>query len=128
MYLKENNLVAMSNLASLYEEQGDTLSAAEYREKVRWHRMRNPYYRYQLAQSDFENGEYESAIENLEFAIKNRQNEDRFYSLMSMSYLMAGDREQAREWMERASEIAVERSDQRKYNQKLEMLMRPNSG
>jgi Flp pilus assembly protein TadD len=128
MYFKENNLVAMSNLASLYEEQGDTERAEEFRERVARHRMSNPYYRFQLAQSEFESGEYESAIKNLEFAIDARENEDRFYSLMSMSYLMKGDREEARKWMERAEEIAVERSDKRKYNQKLEMLMQPGPG
>jgi Flp pilus assembly protein TadD len=126
--LDPGNLVAMSNLASLYEEQGNSVRAEEYREKVKWHRMRNPYYRYQLAQVDFENGDYKAAIGNLEYAIKRRKTEDRFYSLMSMSYLMAGDRDKAREWMERASEIAVEYSDKRRYNQKLELLMQSPSG
>ena len=126
--LDPGNLVAMSNLASLYEEQGDTARAEEYREKVKWHRMRNPYYRYQVAQADFENGDYEAAIGNLEYAIKRRKTEDRFYSLMSMSYLMAGDRDKAREWMERASEIAVEYGDKRRYNQKLELLLQSPSG
>ena len=61
-------------------------------------------------------------------AIEDRRNEDRFYSLLSSSYLMAGDMEEARRWMEKAGQIAVEYSDQRKYNRKLEMLMEMDPG
>jgi tetratricopeptide (TPR) repeat protein len=121
--LDDIDLVAMSNLASLYDELGRTEQAAEFRDKVKWHRMRNPYYRYQQAQMDFENGEYEAAIANLEFAIRRRDNEDRFYALMSMSFLMSGDTVKAREWMERAREVAVENVDKRRYGRKLELLM-----
>lgn len=124
----EANPVAMSNLSSLYQEQGDTARADHYRELVRRHRMSNPYYRYHMAQSDFDNGDYDSAIKNLEYAIKTRKKEDRFYLLMSSSYLMKGDREEARRWMKKAEEVAVEYADKRKYNQKFEMLMGLESG
>ena len=118
-----SNPVALSNLASLFEEEGDTERAAYYRDLVKRHRMGNPYYRYHLAQSDFDAGNYDSAIANLKSAIRIRKKEDRFYSLMSSCYLMKGDREEAGKWMKKAEEVAVENVDKRKYNRKLEMLM-----
>jgi hypothetical protein len=121
--LDESNPVALSNLSSLYEEQGDSERATHYRDLVKRHRMRNPYYRYQLAQADFDSGDYDSAIAHLEEAIRHRRSEDRFYSLMSSSYLMKGDLEEAGKWMKKAENIAVEYADKRRYNRKFEMLM-----
>lgn len=121
--VEQFNLVAMSNLSSLYEEQGDAERAAFYEEQVKYHRSQNPYYRYEQARLDFDSGNYDSAIRHLKFAIREQRKEDRFYSLLSSSYLMKGDTENARRWMEKAEEIAVEYSDKRKYNHKLEMLM-----
>ena len=117
------NLVAMSNLASLYEEQGLVERAAEYRDRVAAHRNRNPYYRFYLASEDFTNGDYGAAIGNLRYAIRKRDDEPRFYSLLSLSYLMQGDRQAARRWMEKAEEVAARTADQQRYHHKLEWLM-----
>jgi len=117
------NLVAMSNLSSLYYEQGHTDLAEQYRGQVESHRMRNPYYRYQAAQEDFVNGDYDAAIDNLKYAVRERKNEDSFYMLMSLSYLMKGDREAAQHWMKKAEEVAEQAADKHKYNSKYELLM-----
>jgi len=117
------NLVAMSNLSSLYSELGNTELAEQYRSQVKSHRMHNPYYRYQVAQEDFVNGDYDAAIENLKYAVRERKNEDSFYMLMSFSYLMKGDREAAQRWMKKAEEVAEQAADKQKYSSKYEMLM-----
>ena len=117
------NLVAMSNLSSLYYEQGHTELAEQYRGQVESHRMHNPYYRYQAAQADFVNGDYDAAIENLKYAVRERKNEGSFYMLMSLSYLMKGDREAAQRWMKKAEEVTEQAADRQKYNSKYEMLM-----
>jgi Flp pilus assembly protein TadD len=117
------NPVAMSNLASLYEEEGLTEQAQVYRNWVQSHRMRNPYYRYELAREAVVSGDYQSAIDHLNYAIRIRQNESRFYSLLSISYLMRGDEAAARRWMEQAESVAVEEADRQKYHHKLEWLM-----
>jgi Tfp pilus assembly protein PilF len=117
------NLVAMSNLSSLYHEQGHTELAEHYRGQVESHRMRNPYYRYQVAQADFVNGDYDAAIDNLKFAVRERKNEDSFYMLMSLNYLMKGDREAAQHWMKKAEEVAEQAADKQKYSSKYELLM-----
>jgi Flp pilus assembly protein TadD len=117
------NLVAMSNLASLYDEAGMTEQAETYRNWVRSHRMNNPYYRYQLARDAVIHGEYQAAIDHLNHAIAEREHESQFYSLLSISYLMSGDKAAAQRWMEVAEAEAVQEADRQKYHHKLEWLM-----
>ncbi|MGK2926736.1 MAG: transglutaminase domain-containing protein [Lysobacterales bacterium] len=120
---ERNNLVAMSNLASLYDEEGLTEFASVYKAQVEAHRMQNPYYRYMLANEAFVSGDYRTAIEHLDYAISARKNEDRFLSLMSMSYLMLGDREAAQGWMKKAEAAASEDRNKQRYHHKLELLL-----
>ena len=123
-----SDLMAMSNLASLYEEEGKSEQAGFYLSKVRSHRMRNPYYRYQLANTAFNDGDYREAISNLKMAIRQRKDEDHFYYLLSLSYLMSGDKEEAERWMKKAEEVAEESEDQKKYHHKLDLLKSQQSG
>lgn len=118
-----SNLVAMSNLASLYEQRGQTQQAEYYRQQVRNHRMKNPYYRYSMAQIDVIEGNYQSARSHLKYAISRRDDESRFYMLMSISYAMSGDQEAARKWMVQAEERAELDSERQHFRHKLEMLM-----
>jgi len=117
------NLIAMSNLANLYDEEGKTELAEQYLARVKSHRMRNPYYRYQIANAAFIDGDYETAIKNLNYAIGKREDEDRFYFLLSLSYLMSGEKEEAQRWMKKAEEVAQETANQQKYSHKLDLLM-----
>ena len=121
--LDKDNLMAMSNLAHLYEDQGRDAEAQRYLSRVREHRMGNPFYRFRLASVAFEEGDYKSAIKNLKYAIRQKGDEDRFYYLLSLSYLMAGDKEQAQKWMQEAQDVARAAEDRKRYNRKLELLM-----
>ena len=123
-----SNLIAMSNLAHLYTAEGRTHLAEKYAERVTSHRMKNPYYRYLLANAAFSEGDYRSAIQNLKFAIRERKEEDRFYLLMSFSYLMSGDKEKAERWMEKAEEVASLSESKEKYNHKLELIRGMGTG
>jgi tetratricopeptide (TPR) repeat protein len=121
------NLVAMSNLANLYEEEGKTELAEQYLARVQSHRMKNPYYRYQIANVAFIDGDYETAIKNLKYAIGKREDEDRFYFLLSLSYLMSGEKEEAQRWMKKAENVAQQSESQKKYSHKLDLLMGQDS-
>jgi tetratricopeptide (TPR) repeat protein len=118
-----DNLMAMSNLAHLYEEEGRTAEAQRYLSRVREHRMGNPFYRYRLANIAFEDGDYKSAIKNLKYAIRQKNDEDQFYYLLSLSYLMAGDKAEAQKWMKEAEEVSKATEDRQRYSRKLELLM-----
>lgn len=124
----QSNLMAMSNLANLYAAEGKTQLAKKYSEQVKSHRMNNPYYRYQLANAAFTEGDYQSAIRNLKFAIRERKEEDRFYFLMSLSYLMSGEKKKAERWMEKTKEVASQSENKEKYNHKLQLLKGMGTG
>jgi tetratricopeptide (TPR) repeat protein len=116
------NLNAMSNLANLYDEEGLVKLAEFYSEKVERHRMNNPYYRYHLAQKAVIDGDYNAAIEHLDFAISEREEESRFYFLMSLSYLMSGDKDKADTLMAKAQELAGDDADKQHYQSKMDRL------
>lgn len=118
----DSDLLAMSNLAALYQQEGREAEAGYYLEEVQTHRMRNPYYRFQLANTEFHEGDYDAAIRNLKAAIRQREEDDRFYHLLSLSYLMKGDREQAQRWMRKAEEAALQDAERQKYHHKLDLL------
>ncbi len=115
--------VAMSNLVRLYEQQGRPEQAARYRRQAMLYRVRNPYYRYQLAREAFFARDFDTAIDHLEYAIDKKENEDTFYFLMGLSYLQKGDESTARQWLEKAEQVAEDDEVQRKYHSKLEMLL-----
>ena len=116
------NLVAMSNLASLYELTGKPEKSEYYKSEVKAHRLQNPYFRYELAREAFVNGNYDEAIDHLNAAIRRQDHESEFYSLLSLSYMMTGDSRSARRWMQQAEETASADSEKQKYRRKLEFM------
>ncbi len=117
------DLVAMSNLADLYERQGDRERAALYRSRVSAHRQRNPYYRFQLAREAFAAQDYESAIGHLHYAIGQKKNEDQFYYLLGLCHLKKGDEAAARRWLSRAEQVAATDALKRRYASKMDILL-----
>jgi tetratricopeptide (TPR) repeat protein len=85
--------------------------------------MNNPYYRYAVANTAFIDGDYRTAIENLDFAIEKVDDEDRFYFLLSLSYLMSGDKDESTRWMKKAEEVAQQNESREKYSHKLDLLI-----
>ena len=116
------NLIAMSNLSNLYQEEGMIDRAELYTDRVKSHRLNNPYYRFHLAQTSVIDGDYEAAIKHLKIAIREREDEDRFYFLISMSYLMSGDKESAALWMAKAEELTADDVDRQRYQNKMDRL------
>lgn len=117
------DLVAMSNLAGLYERRGDQERAAMHRNRVTDHRQRNPYYRYQLAREAFLAQDFDAAIRHLNYAIRRKKDEDQFCFLLGMSYLKKGDEPAARRWLSRAEEVAATDALKRRYSSKIDILL-----
>jgi Tfp pilus assembly protein PilF len=126
LHLDRGNLLAMSNLANLYQELGKEDLHQQYLYWVQSHRNQNPYYRYQMANMAFSEGDYTAAIDHLKAAIRKNKDDDRFYYLLSLSYLMSGDREAAERWMEQAEKTARESAERQKYHHKLDLLREQN--
>jgi len=120
----KSNMVALNNLVGLYEQQGQSELAAQYQHRLETHRMQNPYYRYYLARTAFDNGDYATAISHLKFAVRKNQYDDNFYFLMSLSYLKTAENEEAQLWMKKAEEVAEMDADKKRYQNKLDLLIR----
>ena len=115
--------VAMSNLASLYAEQGDAERAVHFENQASLHRRHNPYYRFGLARQAFLKRDYDTAISNLKYAIRHKEFEDSFYFLLGLSYLQKGDEKQARRWLNKAEEVAKSDTQKRNYQSKIDLLL-----
>jgi Flp pilus assembly protein TadD len=122
------DLVAMSNLARLYERMGDRERAAGFREKVVYHRLQNPYYRYNLARDAVAAGDLDAAVAHLRFAVRKRPTEDQFCFLLGVAYLRQGDEKEAKRWFEQAEKVAASDTLKFRYSAKIDMLIRNNSG
>lgn len=120
----KNDVVAMSNLVRLCEANGDRDQAESYRKKVNEHRMHNPHLRFTLARDAFFNRNYDTAIAHLKFAIRKQKNEDEYYFLLGMCYLMKGEPDKARRWTAKAERVAETDEKKRVYSAKIETLRR----
>ena len=58
--------------------------------------MHNPHLRFTLARDAFFNRDYDTAIAHLKFAIRKHKDEDEYYFLLGMCYLMKGEPDKAR--------------------------------
>lgn len=103
----DSDLVAMSNLARLYERLGDRERADAYRKRVIHFRWLNPYYRYELARRAYAAHHYDEAIGHLKYAIRERPKEDRFCYLLGLSYLGKGNALAGRRWLAQAEQMAA---------------------
>ena len=123
---ESRNLVAMSNLARLYQQQGETMLAGQYRQRAERHRMRNPYYRYELAQKAYDAEDYEQAIAHLKVAVRYKKEVDSFYYLLGLSYFKIGEHKAGERWIAKAAESVEEDGLKQAYNSKLERLLSAN--
>jgi len=121
--VNDGDLVAMSDLARLYDRLGERDRAANYRKKVIRHRWLNPYYRYELAREAYVAKRYDAAIGHLKYAMRKRPREDQFYFLLGLSYLGKGDTQAARRWLAKAEEVAATDALKRRYSRKVDTLL-----
>ena len=125
--VNDSDLVAMSDLAHLYEREGDLERAAAYRKKVARHRWLNPYYRFELARRAYAAQHYDEAIAHLKYATRERPKEDRFWHLLGLCYLGKGDLTAARRWLSKAEEVATTEALKRTYAAEIDTLL-PHDG
>lgn len=120
--IDKSDLTAMSNLTVLYNRRGEPELAESYRKKVRTHRRRNPYYRFQLARMAYHVEDYDLAIGHLKYAMRKNRDDDRFCALLGLVYFEMGDEQKSRRWMARAEKYAERDSMKRIYSSKIDRL------
>jgi tetratricopeptide (TPR) repeat protein len=122
-----SDLTAMTNLTALYDRLGEPKLASRYRKKVISHRMRNPYYRFQLARAAYHLEDYDLAINHLKFALQKGKKDDRFCALLGLVYLQMGDEKKSRHWMARAEKYADTEAMKSTYSSKIDRLISASS-
>lgn len=119
----KEDAVAMSNLVSLYEADGDRERAEVYRKRVDKHRMLNPHLRFSLALEAFDGGDFDTAIDHLKYAIRKVKDEGDYYFLLGVCYLMKGDEQKARRWVDKAERVAETDEERLRYSTRFEDLV-----
>lgn len=122
LQLDSRHKPAMSNLARLYEEQGHHELAEAYRERVRRHQHRNPYYHFALAESALAEGSAYAALASIDQAIRLRKDEHRFHHLRAVILTRIGRHDASRASLERAREYSSVAQLQEIYDRKLGKL------
>jgi Flp pilus assembly protein TadD len=119
----KEDTVAMSNLVSLYEAKGDREKAEKYQKRVDKHRLHNPHLRFSLALEAFSNGEIDTAIGHLKYAIRKVDDEGKYYYLLGVCHLVNGDEQKARRWVAKAERVAATDDERQKYATDFESLV-----
>jgi len=118
--LDSRDISASSNLAILYEVQGENARAEEMRRYSESIKRNNPYYRYALAQHAYRNGHYDEALNQITVALRKQSREHRFYYLRGLSLWNIGENQSAINNVKRAIRMAKEEEPAEQYEQQLE--------
>ena len=88
-----DNRSALTNTAHLYRSLGKDAAADRYNRRIRRYQNRNPYYHYYRARHAFDIGAFDEALNNLNRAIRLKDTEHQFYSLMGQINYQIGNLE-----------------------------------
>lgn len=100
--------VALNNLYTIYDEDGDIERAEEIQAQVEKNRRRNPYYLHYLAENAFAERELGEAIDYTNRAIRLEDSEYRFHYTLAQLRFQEGEKSRARRALERALALAPE--------------------
>lgn len=118
--LDQQDWLAVGNLANVYLLRGEQQEADRLRALSDAIKLRNPYYRYALAQRAYRRGAYDEARTQLDLALRGKRNESRFYYLRGMSLWKLGESDSAMDDLERAIKIASEGDTVALYQRQLD--------
>jgi tetratricopeptide (TPR) repeat protein len=129
LQLDSGDMVAMNDIAALYERMGRDNDSKRWLDKARKFRQRNPYYHYSLGVQAYDSGNLPASVNHFKEAIKRKGTEHNFYLGLARAYLKLGDTNKARECLQTALKYATDESSKLLYNEKLTWLagQHPNS-
>ena len=115
-------VTAISNLQRLYVKQGNSKLADYYSKEAEHSRMKNPYYRYYLAEKLLEDNQPGLALKHIKWAISRYKREHRFYFLAAKIYANLGKSNDAEKSLKRAAELAENENNRLMYESKISKL------
>jgi tetratricopeptide (TPR) repeat protein len=120
--LKEDHMIAMSNLAKLYEREGQLEKAQAYSKRVEGFQRKNPYYHYSLGEEAYESKRFDDAVAHYKEALKRNSKEHNFHFALAQTYSRLGNLSEAMEHLKKAHEYAPFGPGKNRYSRKLEIL------
>lgn len=120
LMLNARDWLALGNLASVYASRGDGEEAERLRALSDVIKLRNPYYRYALAQRAYRRGAYDEARDLLDRALSGKRDEPRFYYLRGMSLWKLGEPTSAMDDLRKAIKVAREEDSMALYQRQLD--------
>ena len=125
LHVDPESTVAMNNLAVLLELRGETVLAAELRERAYQQRLKNPQYHYALAKHAYEQQNFQQALSHLDEAMKRGWQEHNFHHLMALVQHALGDDKKAKASLRLAEKKATEAKDKQQYRSTLAAWVSP---
>ncbi len=120
--LDSSELTAISNLQRLYVLQDNAELANYYKQEAERSRMKNPYYRYYLAEKLLDDNQPELALKNIIWAIDRYKKEYRFHFLAAKIYARLGRRDDAEESLKQAAHLTENENSRLLYESKIARL------
>jgi Flp pilus assembly protein TadD len=113
---------AMSNLSWFYEQHGFYSLAEVYRERIRSHQQRNPYYHLFLAEQAYADGRVDDALAAIDEAIRLHTDEHRFHYMRAVILARVGQLDASKASLEQARDHATMAQTRILYDRKLRAL------
>jgi Flp pilus assembly protein TadD len=120
--LDSSDITVISNLQRLYVKQDNTELANYYRQEAERSRMKNPYYRYYLAQKLLDDNQPDLALKHIKWAIRKYDKEHRFHFLAAKIYARLGKSDDAGKSLEWAAKLTEDDKNRLLYQSKITRL------
>jgi len=116
------DLVAVNNLAIFYRLTDRPEEAERLERRLDYHRRRNPFWHYTLAEQAIAEEDWRLALNHLKTAVRLREAQHEFHFAMAQVYGEMGYERRARQSLQRARRFAESEFDYARYSQKLDRL------
>jgi len=120
--LDSSDITVITNLQRLYVKQGNTELANYYRHEAERSRMKNPYFRYFLANQLLDENQPDLALKHIKWAIRKFRKEHRFHFLAAKIYARLGKSDDAEKSLEQAAKLTQDDKNRLLYQSKIARL------
>jgi hypothetical protein len=121
--VEPDNLVAISSAERVYKELGLTGLSVIFERRAKYFRQKNPYYLYKMAMDSFLAGDYKTALQDINAAIRRNDEEHRFYFLRGVIYKALHEPGEADSSFNTAIKLSSNQQQADKYRRKIAKLL-----
>lgn len=120
--VNEDNLTAWENLARLYDYTNRSDEARMIDERLQRKRYDNPYYHVNLGEEEFEQENWDKALEHYRKALSLDKTKHEVYFGLAKTYYQLGEIKRSQRYFSMAKKYSSNQQDQDKYQGKMDLL------